>query len=199
MNVYPLLQEMPQETESIDWHKINDPEENRQLYLNFSANKYKKHILPVFADANIYQLGSQIFCLDAKMKRVTYYLKYAVGNNGKIGSYIWQSIVWVHPVAGYLSGIPQQTFFRNLLPKFGTIITDSQHTWDGKRFWRLRIAEAFQQKLNVYFYNFANHEIVELKNYEEFEYYDKIKDIWGPSDKHQMKRIIISNKELSLK
>lgn len=198
MSNYPLLQEMPQNIESLDWHALNDLDQNAVLYQKLSRDKYKKHLMTVFASANIYQSGSKIFCLDSKMGAVTYYLHYQVANNGKLGDYVWQSLVWSYPPAAYIAGIPQQIFFENLLPKFGTIITDSQQTWDGKRFWQLRLAEAFEKKLNVYFYDFQTHEIIKIENYVDFRKLSQANDIWGPSDKHQMKRMVISNKNLPL-
>jgi hypothetical protein len=198
MSDYPMLQEMPQDIESIDWHKLNDSSENEELYRKLNTSKYKKHILTAFDKAEIFQQGSQYFCLDARMKQITYYMKYEVKNNGKLGSYVWQSLVWTYPAASYISGVPQKMFFEYLLPKFGTIIADSQQTWDGKRFWRLRLAEAFQKKLNVYFYDFSNHAIEKIDDYKHFEECDKRRGIWGPSDLNQMKRMVISNKDLSL-
>lgn len=195
---YTLLKEMPQNIEPLDWHSINDPEENRLLYQKLSTNKYKKHIMQIFSNADLHQLGSQFFCLDSKMKRVTYYMKYEVGNNGKLGSFVWQSLVWSLPSAAYVAGLPQLIFFEKLLPKFGTIATDSQQTWDGRRFWKLRIADAFNKQLNVFFYNFANHEIIKIDSYDDFESLSARKDVWGETDKHKMKRMVISNKDLPL-
>lgn len=83
------------------------------------------------------------------------------------------------------------------MPKFGTILTDSEQTWDGKRFWKHRIAEAFDNNLNVYFYDFSNHTIIKLNDNQDFRQAELIYDIWG-SNKHKMKRIVISNKELPI-
>lgn len=199
MSDYPLLQEMPKDIEPLDWHKLNDATENEELYRKFSADKYKKSILKVFDKAEIFQQGSQYFCLDSRLKRVTYYMKYEVKNNGKLGQFVWQSLVWSDPIASYISGIPKKMFFDYLLPKFGTVITDSQQTWDGKRFWKLRITEAFEKGLNVYFCNFANHEIIKINDADDFRKYESLKEIWGPSDPHKMKRMVISNKTLPLK
>lgn len=189
---------MPMNIDDLDWHDLYDIKKNRQFYKDLSANQYKKELLKVFSDATIYQLKSQFFCLDDNAERVTYYMKYEVGNNSKIGSFVYQSLVWVHEGSPYLSGIPQKIFFEQLLPKFGTIITDSQQTWHGKRFWKLRIAEAFEKNLNVYFYDFSNHHITKIEDYSGFEEAEMHNDIWGPFNAHKMKRIIISNKELPL-
>lgn len=196
---YPLLQEMPKDVEPLDYHSLNDPLENEILYLKLMKDKYKKHLFQVFDKADIYQLGSQYFCLDTRLECVSYFMKYKVNTVGKMGQCVWQSLVWTYPPASYISGIPQKMFFEYLLPKFGTIMTDSEQTWDGRRFWRLRLVEAFEKQLNVYFYDFSNHNIEKIDDYKHFTDCDKRRGIWGPFDSHKMKRMVISNKNLPLK
>ena len=85
------------------------------------------------------------------------------------------------------------------MSKFGTILTDSEQTWDGKRFWGRRISEAFDKGLNVYLYDFSNHKIINIEDNTHFRQAELIHDIWGTTNKHKMKRMVISNKELPLK
>lgn len=196
MSNYPLLQEMPQDITQLDYHSLNNKTTNEKLYKKLSAIKYKKHIMTVFDKAYLYKEGANFFCLDDKLQRVTYYMTYNVTSVSKLGRSVWQTLVWADPLASYISGIPQKIFFDHLLTKFDTILTDSQQTWDGKRFWKLRIADAFEKNLNVFFYNFANHELIKINNRDDLEAYTNLKDIWGPSNLHKMKRIVISSKDL---
>ena len=182
----------------IDWHNLNDIEKNQMQFKIFTINKYKKIIEQVDNFATIYKLGSQYFCLDVKFRKVTYYMKYQVSNNGKLGDVVWQSLVWIDPGAPYIRGYPQNIFFNYLLPKFSTIITDSEQTWDGRRFWNWRIIDAFNMNLNVYFYDFANHKIVKMNNVDDFRQAQSIYDIWGNTNRHLMKRMLITNKELPI-
>ena len=199
MKTTEILTEMPQNIEDLDWHDLYDTGKNRAFYRALTKNVRKKSVLKVFATAEIFQLNSQFFCLDETSKRVTYYMKFEVGNNGKLGSFVWQSLVWSDEGSPYLSGIPQKIFFEKLVPKFGTIITDSQQTWHGKRFWKLRIKEALDKNLNVYFYNFQDHQIIKLDDFEAFREVEKDNDVWGDFNAHKMKRIVISNKDLPLR
>lgn len=195
MKMDDILLEIPKDIDPIDWHNINDLAKNHQLFLKLSADEHKKLILNISAGISIYRLSSQYFCLDPKDKRVTYFMHYLVGNNGKIGDFVWQSLVWTNPKYAYLSGLPQKIFFEQLLPKFGTIITDSEQTWDGKRFWKLRLRDAFDLGLNVYYYNFQDHQCIKMEDYGDFENIEE--EVWGPSDLRKMRRMLITSKTLS--
>ena len=194
-----LLTEVPFQLDNIDWHDLNIIERNQEEFKKFNANKYKKLVERLTNHASVYKLGSEYFCLDNEFKSITYYMKYEVGNNGKLGSFVWQSLVWTEPSAKYIISYPKKIFFDDLLSKFGTILTDSEQTWDGKRFWKWRISEAFDKGLNVYLYDFSNHKIIKIEDNTHFRQAELIHDIWGTTNKHKMKRMVISNKELPLK
>ena len=180
-----------------------DIEKNKRFYRHCigKAYKYKEKILELNDHAIIYRFKSEYFCLDSELKRVTYYLKYKVDNNGTLGQYVWQSLVWVDPTIQdrYLTGIPKQIFFDYLLPKFHTIITDSEQTFYGKRFWQQSIAMAFDKNLNVYFFDFAGRILKKLQSIDELADFQNTYDIWGPAKKHEMKRMVITDKELTEK
>lgn len=194
-----LLIETPFQLDNIDWHDLNDIEKNKQQFKIFNSNKYKKLVEKLTNHASVYKVGSEYFCLDNEFKAITYYMKYEVGNNGKLGSYVWQSLVWTEPSAEYIKHFPEKIFFNDLLTKFGTILTDSEQTWDGRRFWKHRIVESFDKQLNVYFYDFSNHNLIQIEDNSHFRMTELVHDIWGNSNKHKMKRMIITNKELPIK
>lgn len=199
MKIEDILIETPLNIENIDWHYLNDDVKNREMYRIFAIKKFKKVVEQVNSVATIYRDGSQYFCLDTELKRITYYMKFEVGNNGKIGDYVWQSLVWRDFTIRYLSTIPQKMFFKYLLPKFGCILTDSEQSWDGRRFWALRISDAFTMNLNVYFYNFDGHKLVKMNNINDFRQVQAQYDVWGGNDKHRMKRMVITNKILPIR
>lgn len=84
-----ILTETPFQLDNIDWYDLNDMEKNKLQYKIFYANKYKKLVEKLTDKAFAYTLGSEYFCLDTEFKSITYYMKYEVDNNGKIGSYVW--------------------------------------------------------------------------------------------------------------
>lgn len=198
MKLEELLMEIPRDIGNIDWHFLNKVDQNKEFYKELAANKYKKVIEKLTPTATVYRIGSQYFCLDLDFKQVTYYMKFEVGNNGKIGSYVWQSLVWTNDSFEYTKHYPQKIFFRDLLPKFGNIITDSEQTWDGKRFWVYRIIDAFNMGLNVYFYDFGSHNIIKMNDMNDFVQAQSTYDIWGVSNAHSMKRMIITKNQLPI-
>lgn len=194
------LLESPLNIPDLDWHDLENPTENAKLYKNFISKEYqyKKAILKLTETAIIYQMKTELFCLDSERQQVTYYMKYSVDTNKILGQYVWQSLVWVDKELhyDYLKDIPAKIFFENLLTKFKTIITDSEQTWHGRRFWEYRIVDALKKNLNVYFFNFENKHIEKMFSFNQLYDFQKKYDIWGNSPKHKMKRMVISNKNL---
>lgn len=47
--------------------------------------------------------------------------------------------------------LPSKIFFKFILPKTGTLVTDYQQTQDGQRFWTNKIGKALQKSLFVNF------------------------------------------------
>jgi hypothetical protein len=193
-----ILTEMPQKIDALKWHDLFNYEKNQKYYNVIRAEKYKKLYQKINDHVSIYQFKTEFICLDTKQKLITYFMKYKVANNGIIGSFVWQALVWRDKTSLYLSGIPQKIFFDYLLQKFGCVVTDSEQTWDGERFWGERIAEALDSRFYVYYYNFKTKELVEVKTISEFRNIEQKYDIWGPSELHKMKRMIISTRELPI-
>lgn len=187
---------------------LDDPDEldlfdktkNQLLYKHFISKKYqyKKKLFDLTENASVYQFKTQFFCLDTELEKVTYFMSYGVNNNKKLGQFVWQSMVWtdlkVH--SRYLVGVASKVFFEYLLPKFHVILTDSQQTWKGRRFWEISIGAALDKKLNVYFFDFLNNNLIELQNFDDLYDYQKKYDIWGLTKSHEMRRMVISDKKL---
>ena len=68
----------------------------------------------------------------------------------------------------------------------------------GNRFWGARIGDALEEHLNVYYFNFMTKELIQVKNIQEFQKIEDEHDIWGPSDLHRLKRMVISDRELPI-
>lgn len=198
IDVFRNLYESPMNIPDIDWHDLNIDEKNAKLYKDLIRKKYQRKIkiLQLTDYAVVYQYKTEYFCLDSNAKRVTYYMKYQVGNNGVLYNYVWQSLVWIDPKYhyDYLDKIPAKIFFEYLLPKYHTIITDSEQTWYGKRFWQYRIIDALKKGLNVYFFDFDTKKLKQLHVYDELSNYQAEYDIWGETNIHKMKRMVITDR-----
>lgn len=202
MKVCELLIETPQQIEDLDEPEFLDFDANRNLYNQLKSEKNKKLIKKLTPQASLYELSYGRFCvLDNQQKQVAYWMTFQIGKNSVLGKFVWQSLVWkFHRIhTNYTSGLPAEIFFKNLLLKFGTIITDSEQTFKGEYFWRDRIADAFSLKLNVYYFDFSNNKLIKLKDTRHLSEIEKTHDIWGKSDLHQMKRVVISNRDLENK
>jgi hypothetical protein len=188
---------------------LDDPKEldllilskNKALYEMFMGKKYqfKKLLFSLTYYAEVYQLKSEFFCLDHNLGKVTYYMRYKVDSNKVLnGQYVWQSLVWTDPKvhADYLIGVASKIFWEYLFNKFNVIVTDSEQTWKGRRFWEYRIGEALKKNLFVYFFNFQTKELVPLTDFDELYDYQEKYDIWGLTKSHQLKRMVISQIDL---
>lgn len=195
-----MLIEMPKNIPDLDWFELNDDETNALLYKKYSGFKYKwkKKVLRINDYATIYRHRSEFFCLDTNAHRITYYMSCSVSNNKMLGQFVWQSLVWVsdeyHRI--YLNNIASQIFFEQLLPQYHTIVTDSEQSWRGKSFWRMSIAEAFSFGLHVYFCDFSNGTLEKLNSFKDLDKFQSEYDIWGETDKHMLRRMVITDKVL---
>jgi hypothetical protein len=191
-----VLTEMPKTIPKLKWHDLFNRGLNFNRYQMVENDQTKKVYLKVNDHAVIYQVDDKFIGLDADKEQITYFMRYEVDRNDILGDYVWQSLVWRSKTANYLTGIPKKIFFEFMLPKFSCIVTDSDQTWDGERFWGARIADAIEMNLHVYYFNFETEELIEVKTIREFEKIQETHDIWGPSDAHRMKRMVISGREL---
>lgn len=192
------LTEAPLLIADLDWHQLNDKEYNTQQYYELLKYKYKKEIYKLTDTASIYNIRTTYFCLDRERKQITYYMTCQVNSNKYLGSYVWQSLVWVNKkehLLGYMRDIPAKVFFEKLLTKYQTIITDSEQTWHGRRFWEYRVVEALHKGLNVYFYNFENNMLKQIHDADEVDQLQRQYQIWDANQVvAKKKRLVITTK-----
>jgi phosphoribosylaminoimidazole-succinocarboxamide synthase len=78
------------------------------------------------------------------------------------------------------------------------MITDELQTVDGKRFWEVRISQAFQNNHFVYFLdkNSVDKKLQRIESSDDFfEYFEPLG--WGSDKAHQNKWFVISLEELN--
>lgn len=103
---------------------------------------------------------------------------------------IQQVLVWRE---GGFYGIASNIFFNYLLKETGCMVTDAFQTEDGQKFWIDRVKDAFSTGLNVYYIDIMapNRVIKQLHNMNDMWAIKRV--AWGESERHQEKRIIITN------
>jgi hypothetical protein len=190
-----VLNEMPKLIGHWSPVELEDKNSNKEFYLEMKRDRHKKLIFKINEHASMYKSGGNYFCLDDKIQQITYNMIYKVDNKKQLGGqYVWQSAVWASPDELYLDGIPAKMLFEYLLPVFKTIVTDSEQSFDGKRFWEKCISKAFAKELNIYFFDFQTKELIEMKSPEHWKDFKQTSNIWGETNKHLMKRMVISSK-----
>lgn len=84
----------------------------------------------------------------------------------------------------YTDGLPKEIFFKHILPKFGGMISDTEQTVDGKRFWigAVRYALTNNDKYGVRVFNHLRKpaEFIEIDAPQKWA--DVVDGLWGDAD-----------------
>lgn len=109
-----------------------------------------------------------------------------------------QVLVWRNADDPSGAGFAMHVFEDYLLPKFGSLISDTQQTRNGFGFWQTAILRAFKSNKHVYFLDRRStpNKLVELSDMEDVVKHKA--DIWGHDEGHKRTFAIISNKPLRI-
>lgn len=176
---------------------LHDIDINRNLYHQLSSSPNKTLLKKVNKTCKIYVSDTTLFCLDDLFQLVTYEMKFSIGANKFIGVFVYDISVY-RDHSALIAHLPTEMFFDYLLHNYHTVLMDSKHPWDGQRFWGDRINNAFERSLNVYYFDFSNNKLQKMNSISEWLKFFQMNTgrIWGKSDLHQMKRMIITDKVL---
>lgn len=171
---------------------------NRQKYNRLLNNPHKKVYKKIDDNATIFTLGNKIFCLNDKRQKITYYMEFKKSYSNIIGNHVQQVYLWSDDDNEYDFNLPTNIFWEYLLPKYGSILTDSKQSWDGKRFWLRQIRKAFRiPSIYVYYVDFGTREVYEINDDIEWQIFkDRSIDVWEEGQTYEMRRILISEKRL---
>jgi hypothetical protein len=172
--------------------------QNNQLYNKLLNNAHRKLYKILNDDTKIYTLGQKIFCLNHKRKKITYYMEFKKSYSNIIGNHVQQVFLWSLDNNDYELNLPTTIFWEYLLPKYGSILTDSKQSWDGRRFWKRQINRALHTSgVYVYYVDFGTREVYEINDEMDWEIFeDRGISVWDIGPKYEMRRILISNKRL---
>lgn len=149
--------------------------------------------LVLFHVDNVYAAAKFI---EGEEPSLVYWVTYLVRNIFNI-KVVTQQKVWADTSAHGVPGLAKHIFYNKLLKNHDAVMTDSQQTRDGQRFWFSRINESVRDHKFVYYWNKRANVLVQLKdNYEKLF---KEEQIWSDvSSDAEEKLIIISKKPLEL-
>lgn len=108
---------------------------------------------------------------------------------------VTQTIIWRDDASELAQGIAVKMFFEVLLKKFNSIISDSQQTPDGNRFWRSRLANAVSRGMRVARVD-TNQHIVDWYDPSgpgDFRTWLNSFEVFGKKHKHQGLRYLIQH------
>ena len=190
-----LIQESPQKIAPTSFG-LENRRINRITANKFLTSSKSKIIETVDDDVALYQIGQKYALIHKQQQSVLYYVQYEIIQHGLI------PFPCIAQIKLWRTSIPNQwtvqfrtehVFFDILLQKTGCLITDTQHTDDGERFWLLRVKDAFNRKLNVYYISFIEpRKLEQIQNWQSFTQLISNDEIWGWNHKY----LIISNKKL---
>lgn len=81
-----------------------------------------------------------------------------------------QILIHRFPTASaYATGIGADIFWNELLKEFNCLISDSQQTEDGKKFWHYRVKEALDKKMTVRMINSNDNSYVDVNTVDELD------------------------------
>lgn len=194
MNLNDIICETPMLIGEWSPEELENDDQNAELY--YQLLPLAKHELYKIDDiASIYLHNNTLFCLDTSINRVTYEMQFKLGKNIKLGQYVWQASVWRNLSVPNTLGWPEKIFFEYLLPTYHVIITDSQQSFDGRKFWMNRIANAFNRNLNVYYCDFSSNKLTKIEDSHHWvDFHRKTPYIWSKQPASKMKRMVITDK-----
>lgn len=203
MLLQDLLFEMPKLINATEFN-LDRPAVNRRLAYDMKMNGEK--LEDIVGVGVLYKNGSKIALVvqdEGVPTHLIYFVQWKEVFHNFVGHIASSQIaVWADSVDPRSTGIAKKIFWEQLLPIHGVLITDALQTPDGQRFWRNRLSEAFENKLNVYFLNLIpaknlhTRELIKIADLKDFTKLAATKEFWGKEELHRARKIIISSVEI---
>ncbi len=196
---FDYLNEAPEEVrlqlgEEPDWG-LNDDSVNLKRS-NSVLKSSKKQAVESIGDSTLYELPNGYTLIHNDTKKIVYDMRFEYNYykflNQKMVS---QVRVWRDIGSPDSKNVAEKIFFEYLLPAHKVVATDTEQTSYGKRFWDLRIAEAFYKGYKVYYIDVMEpRKLISIKDHVDFK--QNYKSAWGFGQKYQTRKIVISSIEL---
>lgn len=191
-----------------DFQHLEDSSRNKELYLAFAKMEGVEDIglflsVPVQAGYRMIRIngrvnsGFEIALLHEESKSIVYYNKVNIlhdvaltdSDNFRRATQVllWRTSYYEHQDA--IHKIPMSVFFDYLLKSFLIVVSDTQQTTDGSRFWGTCITRALKEELYVYHYNFMDGSIDRIADREHFE--SRRNEIWGSLEGHHDRQLAV--------
>ena len=148
--------------------------------------------------ASLYEVasGSTRYIFMSKDGEVLYFVKHSIVKSFSFAP-IRQVLLCRLEYNLHTTGLPKHVFFDILLPRYGSIVTDTQQTEKGKSFWLYACALAFKTGKYVYFVDARKKGTPLIKRVVDDADFDSyVPTIWGNSHLNERTLAVISTKLL---
>jgi hypothetical protein len=145
--------------------------------------------------SDVYDFGTNPrYIVLARNNEVIYFVVVSPINIGRIKT-SRQVLVWRDPDTGSNVGFANKVFFEHLLPTYGLIVSDTQQSPDGKRFWLWSIDQALKSGLHAYYLDSSvrSPRLVPILDVSDL---DPHSNIWGTNSINKKRLLLISEKSL---
>lgn len=107
-----------------------------------------------------------------------------------------QVAIWRNYGVADSRAFPTYIFFKMLLPKYGIMMSDSQQTNDGRKFWQSRMLDAMHKGLYVYTFDQMTRALRRLQSSYDLD--SNANYLWSKDPKQRTRRALISQTPLTL-
>lgn len=176
-----------------------DDRRNNILYGTKFMQNNKKRAIESIGEYTLWEFPRHYMLIRNDDNHIAYYMQYEVKsleylNNRPCAT---QVVVWRDYNVYETQGISAKIFFKCLLYTWGTVMTDTYQTMDGEKFWRIRLVDAFQENIPVYFLDLnSNKNIIRVNNEHELRSITDIHKIWGRDSSYKNKLLLITTMEI---
>ena len=197
-----LLLETPQLIDPIGNIGVNNDTTNNLLYRHL-RKKYSKLVHSLTDDISIVRVENpsgegfdfQYIGFDDEHKRIGMVSRVVVANNKMLGSYVYQSFIWVSDdYKKQFKSWPNKIVFDYLLPRYRTITSDTLHTPMCMKYWAQLIRSALSKGMHAYYCNTAGRQLIKIQSAEHLAELQKQYKIWEHGDSGADKLVVISSK-----
>lgn len=192
------LNEMPQMVGDVTWSFLDDVAKNKQHLENILLHTHKTKTVEENNKIKIITFNStsdnKIIGYDKANLQIIYYVSYGILGNrsGMVQTQLWRDKN--NPLSKMM---PINTIFNHIMKNYDMIVTDSEQSLDGKKFWinLLKIASNKGYDVGMLNVSAGNVELFNGRKQSIDKWIDKNQHtIWGSTNSYQNIKAFISTK-----
>ncbi|MFA7407682.1 MAG: hypothetical protein WCY93_07580 [Anaerolineaceae bacterium] len=188
-----LLWESPALVDDVDFNLGNEVKNKAKAVEFLKKQKEVFHDTPqtiLFRTEN--DAAGNLVLINKTSGKVEYLVNFKRNNFGKHGQYVTQVKLWRDMNSVAAVDLTRKMFFGYLLPKYGTIMSDSLQTHWGKAFWITQMTRAAREGYQVGFADMNFKKVIWYDPQEQdLATWIAARDAWGRENKFQARRFLI--------